>query len=182
MICRMEERPAKYPMGSLSQVQAETFGEPGQRTFRLLLDAGQAHCSLWLEKEQLFQLGVYLQDAVDSLSEEDRSAVSRSQEQEWFGGEEVDFKAGQMMISHDKPANCFYLLAHERETAEPEKPDEELASVSFWINPAQARDLAEEALRICAAGRPSCFLCGQVINPEGHVCPRSNGHTVLETG
>ena len=182
MICRMEERRAKYPMGSLSEVQAETFGEPGRRTFRLVLGAGQAQCSLWLEKEQLFQLGVYLQDAVDSLSEEDKSADSRRQEQEWFGGEEVDFKAGQMMISHDKQANCFYLLAYERESAETEKSEEEMASVSFWIDPGQARVLSEEALKICAAGRPNCFLCGQPINPEGHVCPRSNGHTVLETG
>ena len=183
MIWAMEERRAKYPMGSLSQVQAETFGEPGRRTFRLVLDAGEAHCSLWLEKEQLFQLGVYLQDAVDALSEEDRNADSQRQDQQWFGGgEEVDFKAGQMMISHDRPANCFYLMAYEREASEPEKPEEDQVSVSFWISTNQAKELSEEALRICAAGRPNCFLCGQPINPEGHVCPRSNGHTVLETG
>ncbi|HAI99827.1 MAG TPA: DUF3090 domain-containing protein, partial [Dehalococcoidia bacterium] len=34
----------------------------------------------------------------------------------------------------------------------------------------------------CAAGRPRCFLCGLPINPDGHVCPRANGHTVLEAG
>ena len=43
-------------------------------------------------------------------------------------------------------------------------------------------ETAEEALRICSAGRPLCFLCGQPINPDGHACPRSNGHTVLEAG
>ena len=188
MIWGMEERQAKYPMGSLSRVQAETFGEPGHRTFRLVLDAGEAHCSLWLEKEQLFQLGVYLQDAVEALPEEEKGRESQRQDQEWFGGgEEVDFKAGQMMINLDKPANAFYLLAYEREdpeseTPESETPEQERLSVSFWISPTQAQSLSEEALQICAAGRPNCFLCGQPINPEGHVCPRSNGHTVLETG
>ncbi len=47
---------------------------------------------------------------------------------------------------------------------------------------AQASVLGEEALKICAAGRPNCFLCGQPINPEGHACPRANGHTILEAG
>ena len=179
----MEERRAKYPMGSLSQIQTETFGEPGRRTFRITMDAGSAHCSVWLEKEQLAQLGLYLQSAVESIPQEERLRESRHQDPEWFGGgEEVDFKVGQMMISHDKPANSFYLLAYERENPESETPEQEQVSVSFSINPSQAQTLAEEALRICAAGRPNCFLCGQPINPEGHVCPRSNGHTVLETG
>ncbi|PKB83095.1 MAG: hypothetical protein BZY88_03245 [SAR202 cluster bacterium Io17-Chloro-G9] len=173
-------------MGSLSRVEAETFGEPGQRTFRLNLDAGEAHCTVWLEKEQLFQLGVYLQDAVEAISEEEKGRESQPQEQEWSGGgEEVDFKAGQMLITHDKPANSFYLLAYERENPEAEPSETETqdpVSVSFSISPTQAQALSEDALRICAAGRPNCFLCGEPINPEGHVCPRSNGHTVLETG
>jgi len=178
----MEDRKAKFPMGSLTRVDAETFGEPGSRTFKLILDAGEAHCNVWLEKEQLFQLGVYLQDAVVAMSEEERGRESPRQEPEWLGGsdEEVDFKAGQMLVTLDKPANSFYLLAYERE--DPEAESQDPVSVSFWINPPQAQTLAENALRICAAGRPNCFLCGQPINPEGHVCPRSNGHTVLETG
>lgn len=177
----MEERKAKYPMGSLTRVDAETFGEPGSRTFKLILDAGEAHCSVWLEKEQLFQLGIYLQDAVEAIPKEEMDRESQRQEPGWQGGgEEVDFKAGQMLVTHDKPANSFYLLAYERE--DPEAESQDPASVSFSISPQQAKTLSENALRICAAGRTNCFLCGQPINPEGHVCPRSNGHTVLETG
>ncbi|MCI0784949.1 MAG: DUF3090 family protein, partial [Chloroflexi bacterium] len=65
---------------------------------------------------------------------------------------------------------------------EEEGASEEPASVGFSISIAQAETIAEEALRICSAGRPLCFLCGQPINPDGHACPRSNGHTVLEAG
>ena len=169
-------------MGSLTHVDAETFGEPGSRTFKLILDADEAHCNVWLEKEQLFQLGVYLQDAGEAMSDEERGRESQRQDPEWLGdsGEEVDFKAGQMLVTLDKPANSFYLLAYERE--DPEAESQDPASVSFRISLQQAKPLSEHALRICAAGRPNCFLCGQPINPEGHVCPRSNGHTVLETG
>ena len=101
----------------------------------------------------------------------------------WSGeGEEVDFKVGEMGLSHDKQTNAFYILAFERENPESEAESESPISASFWISLVQARTLAEDALRICAAVRPLCFLCGQPIDPEGHVCPRSNGHTVLETG
>ena len=178
----MEEKQVKYPLGALSRVEPVTFGQPGQRTFKLDINSGSAVCSLWLEKEQLLQLGVYLRDYVAGLSAEEKARNSEPQESAWSGGEtSLDFKAGQMFLSHDRETNSFYLQAHERETDE-ERPEAEAESVSFWITLDQASQLAEESLRICAAGRPTCFLCGQPINPDGHVCPRANGHTVLEAG
>ena len=182
----MEEKQVKYQLGTLSRVEPVTLGEPGRRTFRLDLHSGQAFCSLWLEKEQLFQLGVYLRDYVAGLSSEEKEGGSAPKESDWNGGEQsIDFKAGQMFLSHDKETNSFYMQAHERETDEERQEGEsegEAESISFWITLNQATVLAEESLRICAAGRPTCFLCGQPINPDGHVCPRANGHTVLEAG
>jgi uncharacterized repeat protein (TIGR03847 family) len=177
----MESKQIRYPLGTLSKVEPMTFGQPGQRTFRLDLHSGPAICSVWLEKEQLLQLGVYLRDIVAGLSAEDKARDSRPQEAAWSGGETtIDFKAGQMSLRHDAESNSFYMQAHAQETEE--TPEGEGDSVSFWITVDQARELSEESLRICAAGRPICFLCGQPINPEGHVCPRANGHTVLEAG
>jgi len=176
----MESKQVKYALGRLASIEPVTFGQPGQRTFRLDLHAGSAFCSVWMEKEQLFQLGVYLKDIVGALSAEDKARESEPSEQTWSGGEAtIDFKAGQFMLSHDGESNSFYVQAHERET---EEEQQEMESVSFWITVAQAETLSEESLKICAAGRPTCFLCGQPINPEGHVCPRANGHTVLEAG
>lgn len=179
----MEEKRVKYALGRLSQVEAVTFGPPGRRTFRLDLHSGAASCSLWLEKEQLFQLGVYLRDYVAGLSAAERTRESDPQEPAWPGGEtSIDFRAGQMFLSHDRETNSFYMQAHERDGGEEDAPAADAESVSFWMTMAQASALAEESLRICAAGRPPCFLCGQLINPEGHVCPRANGHTILEVG
>ena len=124
----MEERRAKYPMGSLSEIQAETFGEPGRRTFRLVLGAGQAHCSLWLEKEQLFQLGVYLQDAVDSLSEEDKGADSQRQ----ACGAEVKIRA------HDDLAQ---VSAENQESHQPgTQPDQRPGIAPSWELPCVTRN------------------------------------------
>ena len=176
----MESRPVKYPLGSLSLIEAKTFGEPGQRTFHLALEAGRAIGAVWLEKEQLLQLGIYLRDTVQSLSEDDRARPSQPREPEWSGRDaHIDFKAAQLLLSHDEPTNAFYVLAYEGEDSE---SGDEGSSVSFWITADQAGSLAEEALRICAAGRPRCVLCGSPINPDGHVCPRANGHVSFELG
>ena len=83
----MESRPVRYPLGALSSIYAETFGEPGRRTFRLVLKAGAANILVWLEKEQLFQLGSSLQQAVRRLSAEQRAAPSGPTVPEWPGEE-----------------------------------------------------------------------------------------------
>ena len=44
------------------------------------------------------------------------------------------------------------------------------------LTDAAARAFARQALTVVAAGRPPCPLCGNPLDPEGHVCPRANGH------
>jgi uncharacterized repeat protein (TIGR03847 family) len=44
------------------------------------------------------------------------------------------------------------------------------------IEPRRARAFIDRARRLVAAGRPPCPLCGQPLDPSGHVCPRSNGY------
>jgi uncharacterized repeat protein (TIGR03847 family) len=39
-----------------------------------------------------------------------------------------------------------------------------------------ARAFIARALRVVAAGRPPCPLCNLPLDPEGHICPRQNGH------
>ena len=201
MIINVESNKVKYDLGAVVSIEALTFGEPGLRTFRVDAHSGSAISSVWMEKEQLLQLGVYLRDMVGRLSKEDRDKESDLREDVWSGGDlNIDFKAGQMLLSYDKDSNAFYLQAYERENIElpegdfpqgsegsdPQSDDTnegpETESVGYWITTAQAIVLSEESLKICAAGRPTCFLCGQPINPDGHACPRANGHTVLEAG
>lgn len=41
-----------------------------------------------------------------------------------------------------------------------------------------ARGFVSGALAVVAAGRLPCPLCGQPLDPQGHICPRRNGHYV----
>ena len=165
----MEPGSITYPLGALSRIEAETFGEPGRRTFRLVLHSGRATSHVWLEKEQLFQLGAGLKEAVDRQTDSDRERASSPTAPGWTGDETlIEFKAR--------------VLSGQAQGDGDEQSGEEAPSVSFWITVDQASVLADESLRICAAGRPPCFLCGLPIDPTGHVCPRANGHAVFETG
>jgi uncharacterized repeat protein (TIGR03847 family) len=41
-----------------------------------------------------------------------------------------------------------------------------------------ARSFVNRALEVVSAGRLPCPLCGQPLDPQGHICPRRNGHYV----
>ncbi len=167
---------AKYAFGVPSQVKAEAIGVPGKRTFRLVLESGAASASLWLEKEQLHQLALYIQEISASLPSDSKAREGQPPEPQWSGGvTNIDFKIGRLALGHDSGSNCLLFLTHDIE-----KPDDNVATLSFWLPLRQGEELAEEALKVCAAGRPQCFLCGQPINPEGHMCPRANGHAPLQ--
>jgi uncharacterized repeat protein (TIGR03847 family) len=46
------------------------------------------------------------------------------------------------------------------------------------LTPVEARGFVNRALSVVAAGRLPCPLCGQPLDPLGHICPRRNGHYV----
>ena len=46
------------------------------------------------------------------------------------------------------------------------------------LTAADARVFVNRALSVVAAGRLPCPLCGQPLDPQGHICPRRNGHYV----
>ena len=176
----MEPGSITYPLGTVSRIEAETFGDPGRRTFRLTLESGRALSYVWLEKEQLFQLGAGLKEAVDRQIGADRERESSPTAPIWSGEETlIEFKARVLSGRHDQDTNSFYLQAQGDAD---EQSGQDAPSVSFWITVEQASALADQSLRICSAGRPPCFLCGLPIDPAGHVCPRANGHAVFETG
>jgi uncharacterized repeat protein (TIGR03847 family) len=53
-----------------------------------------------------------------------------------------------------------------------EEPDVLRVRVSAPV----ARAFVERAARVVASGRPPCPMCGQPLDPQGHICPRRNGN------
>ena len=58
-----------------------------------------------------------------------------------------------------------------------EDQDPETGSVlRFWCTREQVHKMARWGAEIAARGRPVCPQCGQPMEPEGHFCPKKNGH------
>jgi uncharacterized repeat protein (TIGR03847 family) len=173
---------AKYDFGLVDAVKAEAIGEPGQRRFRLLLDGPGGNASLWLEKNQLFQLSVVIQQMLATLSLQKFPEGQESPEGHPHLGPgpsgrentSMEFNVGSLSLGHDPESDLFLIEAHNIEDEQEEEP-----LLGFWTSRPQLESLADEAQTVCAAGRPLCPLCSAPMGPEAHICSRSNGHHSL---
>lgn len=100
--------------------------------------------------------------------EEDEDAVEEADEGETV----IDLSAVEGLAG--SPAG--ELLAAFEGTDEDD--DEEADTLRVRMSAEDARSFVNGALALVAAGRLPCPLCGQPLDPAGHICPRRNGHYV----
>src|SRR3990170_4158750 len=55
---------------------------------------------------------------------------------------------------------------------DPDGPD----LLRVFVDAATVRAFARRAARIVAGGRVPCPMCGELLDPQGHLCPRRNGY------
>lgn len=153
--------------GLARAIDAQSFGEPGQRTFRLrLVGAGGQTASLWLEKEHLGALGLAFRQV---LSQVGREVKPQGTDVGAFpDAPDRDFRVGGIGVGFDESAGAVVLQVGEAGA-------DEAAAVLFRLSLGQCAALIRQLDEIVAAGRPVCPLCGLAIDPSGHVCIRSNG-------
>ena len=158
----------KNDLGRAIKVIADAVGDPGNRRFRLQVEAEHGDACLWMEKEQLFQLAIAIQRLLSTM---DVSSGERTSLPPRTGSEYYEFQVGRLMISEEVRGPILHLLAKDRE-----EDDSPVATVGTLVDLDQLKALSEEALAVCAAGRPRCPLCGTAMGPEGHQCLRTNGY------
>ncbi len=164
--------PNLREFGNVDEVDVEAIGEPGRRTFRLLVERGANTASVWVEKEQLQALAVLIEQHVARLS---RRSVRQEQALLTLGPRfpshpSIDFKAGRIAVGYDERHGRFVLRADDAQEGE-----ESARPFTCSVDPGQVRALCAKIADIVAAGRPRCPLCGAPIE-ETHVCPLANGH------
>ena len=88
-------------MGLVTTIIAEAVGEPGKRTFRLLLGSDAGTAVIWLEKEQLLELSLHLKRTIGML---DETGQPPTPGQAYPGPETpvVEFKLGKQAIEFDE--------------------------------------------------------------------------------
>ena len=161
--------PETQDLGSLQHISADAVGQPGQRRFRLrLITKSVEYAYIWLEKEQL----VALSEAIDTVLEEYSSgSVVGNPDDPVFPLDvnlEIDSRSGNLSLGLNKTDELIILVAVGIS-------GEEAFSLSIQFDYVLAKELCAQIEILVAAGRQPCQLCGGPIDPEGHVCPRSNG-------
>src|SRR5215475_9804319 len=164
---------AQYDFASVDAIDAESIGTPGKRTFRLRILRGDNSAALWMEKQQLAALGEALPRLLEQLNAPDEDAESIAS---FPDDPTIDFKVGRMALGYAAQEDRLVLVAHDVEAGDDESIQ---PTLSCRFTREQARSLSESCAEAVAGGRPICQLCHRPIDPEGHMCPRANGHQKL---
>ncbi|HYU86887.1 MAG TPA: DUF3090 family protein [Kribbellaceae bacterium] len=168
---------------------AGTVGEPGARTFFLQARDGSRITSIACEKEQVMalaeRLDVMLDEVARRFDREPAVVIGADDNRPLDQPIEEEFRAGTMTLAWEADAErvVIEVFAAVPEAPEPEE-EPDLTTLEngdgevfvVRITEEQARAFARRAVALVAAGRPSCPFCGRPIDPQGHICPRSNGY------
>jgi uncharacterized repeat protein (TIGR03847 family) len=171
------DRPNRFVAG--------TVGTPGDRSFYLQAVDGPRVVSVALEKQQVAVLADRLEQLLDEVvartgtalpaSDADSAALELPIDEEFrvsAMGLAWDGDAGLVVIEAQAPVEDAGIAEETLLEDVEDGPD----ALRVRIEPTRARAFVERARRVIAAGRPPCPLCGQPLDPSGHVCPRQNGY------
>lgn len=167
-----------FELKPVDRITADAVGEPGSRVFYLQARKGNRLVTVTCEKEHVAGLAAAIDQVLLSLADEDPDAVvapdpiiERGMDLEY----PLDpvFRVGEVNLGFDQVSETLVIIAYE---LLPEDEDDPPSVARFWASPAQMRAFSIHGQEVVAAGRPICAMCGQPIDPEGHFCPRRNGH------
>ncbi|MBQ0989745.1 DUF3090 domain-containing protein [Micromonospora sp. PSH03] len=177
---------------------AGTVGPPGERTFFLQARGGGRLVSVALEKVQVSLLAEKLEELLTEAQR--RFGVDLPELAPVIGDNEPldtpvdeEFRVGTLGLAFDVDTATVVIEAIAAGEVEPEvelgdeddededddeddEPDEDLDRLRVRLTPQATRQFIERARRVVNAGRPPCPLCGQPLDPAGHLCPRHNGY------
>ncbi|HEX9618117.1 MAG TPA: DUF3090 domain-containing protein [Anaerolineales bacterium] len=163
----------------VTHIMADAIGPPGKRVFYLQGWQEDKTITLIVEKVQIQSLAVGLEQFLAEIQEKFPDlpeAASQFAEEKMHIHPPVDpiFRVGEMGLGYDAENDLLVLVA--REMVPEDQDQEEAGVVRFWCTRSQLRGLTHWGLEIASRGRPLCPQCGEPIDPEGHFCPKKNGH------
>jgi uncharacterized repeat protein (TIGR03847 family) len=139
------------------------LGEVGNRLFLLQAREGKRLVIVKCEKVQLSALAQWLAQVIEELGRPGHLPDDLSLEAEF----EIDFVVGEIAVAVDEDDRTVEV------TFEAAEGDDSLV---LTLTREWAGGLAIAIARLVEAGRPLCPLCAGPLDPQGHDCPRTNGH------
>jgi uncharacterized repeat protein (TIGR03847 family) len=192
-----------FELSEVEWATVGTVGEPGRRTFYLQARQADQLVTLKLEKQQVAAMAQFLGEILSDLPSPEEA--SQDEGLELVEPVLAEWAVGALQLAYDGSADRIVILAEEfgppDEDAEDDPDAEDLEGFAgdvdeadlgpaaaglgtseehavgrIGITRSQAARIARRGWELVGSGRPTCTLCGHPIDPEGHSCPRTNGH------
>lgn len=166
-------------LNPVTHIITDAIGKPGERTFYIQAWQDDRVVSILVEKVQIQTLAIGIEQFLSELTTRYPDLPQASEE---FDEEKMHihppvdpiFRVGELGLAYDADQDLLILVAREVQ-GEGINP-EETGVVRFWCTRSQLRVLGKWGLEISGRGRPICPQCGEPMEPEGHFCPKRNGH------
>ena len=159
----------------VQRLRVEALGEPGQRRFRLIAVIGGETHIVWMEKQQLQALGMAVEQLLEQVPDSDVAIVEADTALDFDQETLNQFRVGRIELGYDATNERVVISTFDLQ----QEDDDASAALVLRLNLRQSTELSTDAALIVASGRPLCPMCGQPMDPEGHVCPQQNGHLPL---
>ena len=172
---------SEIDLNPVVHITIDAIGKPGQRVFYIQGWQNDTQLiTLIVEKAQVQTLALGIEQFIAEVQQKYpdlMEASSEYDEDKMAISPPVDpmFRVGELGLAYDADQDRLVLIAREilTEGMEPE----EASLVRFWCSRSQMRGLASWCLEVTNRGRPICPQCGEPMDPEGHFCPKKNGHS-----
>jgi len=172
--------PDELNLQPVTHILVDAIGPPGRRVFYLQGWQDDHTVTLIVEKFQIQSLAIGLEQFLVEIEEKNPQLVPASadyREDNMHILPPVDplFRVGELGLGYDADNDMLILVAREQ-TGEGDNP-EEARVVRFWCTRSQLRAMSSWGIEIASRGRPLCPQCREPMDPEGHFCPKKNGHS-----
>ena len=169
----------KIDLDPVSHITIDAIGKPGKRVFYIQAQQDFQVITLLVEKVQIQTLAIGIEEFLKEIHQrfEELPETSGDYEEEKMHIQPpVDplFRVSEFGLAYDSSRDVVILVA--RESAMDEQNEENGGVIQFWCTRSQVHALARWGLEISTRGRPLCPQCREPMDPEGHFCPKKNGH------
>jgi hypothetical protein len=163
-----------------------TVGIPGERTFYIQARTGSRLVSVSLEKAQVAAIAdrvlqilreIRLSEpltVIERVSYDDQPLESPIDEEFRVGVIGLAYVSDRRLIEIDLQAITDSDNADDELLEIDTSSDQDILRILMTLG--YAESFAKRANTVVAAGRAPCPFCGGPIDPNGHLCPRSNGY------
>ena len=163
----------------VDRLTVDAIGKPGERVFYIQAVKDDQVVTLIVEKLQLQSLAMGLEQFMGDISQKFPDLPEASPaytESEMHITPPVDplFRVGELGLGYEGETDLMVLVA--REILLEGQDAEESGVVRLWCTRSQLRAMCYWGVEISNRGRPICPQCGEPMEPEGHFCPKKNGH------